>query len=241
MSVLSIELKKCKRSGVIPLMLIIGALGAFYSVTNYAIRKESLLSLPFPPMVLLLTQLYGMNMILNMFAIILDTSMIYNIEHSGNAIKKMYTLPLKTNHIYLYKAFIIIVLLATCIILQNVALFAIGTKVLPPNTFEPSQLISFAFFTFISSMPVMAFMLFVSSRFENMWISLGIGVAGFFSGMTMSSVNFKLFLLNPFVLMMKPAMKPTINMDYSVIAFSCIETLVFLVLGLWMTKHLRYE
>ena len=47
--------------------------------------------------------------------------------------------------------------------------------------------IRFAAYSFITSMPVLSFMLFISSRFENMWVPLGIGVAGFLSGMALAN------------------------------------------------------
>ena len=40
-------------------------------------------------------------------------------------------------------------------------------------------LVRFAGYSFLTSMPVLSFMLLISARFENMWVPLGIGVAGF--------------------------------------------------------------
>ena len=85
---LTIELKKCKRTGILEVLPIIGLLGALYAFANFIVRKDVLLNLPLPPMDVLLTQLYGMIMILNMFGIIVATTLTYNIEFQGNAIKK---------------------------------------------------------------------------------------------------------------------------------------------------------
>ncbi|OFI05952.1 ABC-2 family transporter protein [Clostridium acetireducens DSM 10703] len=241
MRTLLIELKKCRRSGVILTMLSVGILGALYAFINFIIRKNSLLSLPLPPMVILMTQLYGMIMVLNLFAIVVATCMIYNIEHNGDALKKMYMLPVKVTGIYLWKFIIMLVLLAICIVIQNIALACIGSTMLPSGEFELYTLIKFTMYSFLTSLPVMALMLLVSSRFENMWITLGIGVAGFFSGMIMAFGNSKLFLSNPFVLIMKPAFSPTVSLDYTIITMSIIETIIFLVIGLWLIKHVRYE
>ena len=43
-------------------------------------------------------------------------------------------------------------------------------------------------------MPVLSFMLLISSRFENMWVPLGIGVAGFLSGMALANSGLTLLL-----------------------------------------------
>ena len=68
---LTVELKKCKRTGILVVLPLVGLLGALYAFVNFIVRKEVLLSLPLPPMDVLLTQLYGMVMVLNMFGIIL--------------------------------------------------------------------------------------------------------------------------------------------------------------------------
>jgi len=43
-------------------------------------------------------------------------------------------------------------------------------------------------------------MLLISSRFENMWVPLGIGVAGFLSGMALANSGLALLLVHPFVI-----------------------------------------
>lgn len=65
MKTLAIELRKEKRTGVIPVLLAVGVLGAAYAFVNFIIRKDTLLNLPLAPMDVLLTQLYGMIMVLN--------------------------------------------------------------------------------------------------------------------------------------------------------------------------------
>ena len=47
--------------------------------------------------------------------------------------------------------------------------------------------VRFAGYSFLTSMPVLSFMLLISARFENMWVPLGIGVAGFLSGMALAN------------------------------------------------------
>ena len=71
MKMMLIELQKEKRTGIPYLFLSVGALGAAYALLIFKIRKNSLLSLPMQPMDILLTQVYGMIMILNMLGIVL--------------------------------------------------------------------------------------------------------------------------------------------------------------------------
>lgn len=241
MSILAIELRKEKRTGVIPVLLAVGILGAAYAFLNFIIRKETLLSLPLAPMDVLLTQLYGMIMILNMFGIVVAACMIYNMEFKGSAIKKMYMLPISVSGMYLCKLLILSVMFLVAVALQNLALVRIGMTDLPQGTFKLGILINFAGYSFITAMPVLSFMVLISSYAPNMWVPLGVGVAGFLSGMALANSGLNLLLLHPFVVMLKPAVAMSARPDITVVIWACIETLVFGGTGLWMAKNLRYE
>lgn len=241
MRTLAIELRKEKRTGVIPVLLAVGILGAAYAFVNFLVRKDTLLNLPLAPMDVLLTQLYGMIMILNMFAIVVAACMVYNMEFKGNAVKKIYMLPMSVPAMYFCKFLIITVMFLVAVALQNLALAQIGMTDLPQGAFELGTLITFAGYSFITSMPVLSFMLLVSSRFENMWVPLGVGVAGFLSGMALATSDMGLLLIHPFVVMLKPAVAMSAQPDMTVTIVSVIETVLFLGAGLWMAKNLRYE
>lgn len=241
MNILAIELQKEKRTGVIPVLLSVGILGAAYTFLNFIIRKETLLSLPLAPMDVLLTQLYGMIMILNMFGIIVGACMVYNMEFKGNAVKKMYMLPISVSGMYFCKLLILSVLLLAAVSLQNLSLVRIGMTDLPHGAFEMGTLIKFAGYSFITSIPVLSFMILISSRSPNIWVPLGVGVAGFLSGMALANSSFDLLLFHPFVIMLKPAVAMSAQPDMTVAVWACIETLIFLGIGLWMAKNLRYE
>lgn len=241
MKILMIELRKEKRTGVIPVLMLVGVLGAAYAFVNFIVRKNTLLSLPLEPMDVLLTQLYGMIMILNMFGIVVVACIVYNMEFRGSAVKKMYMLPVNAGRIYFCKFLILTFMLLTAVALQNLALAQIGMTNLPKGSFEFGTLILFAVYSFITSMPVLSFMLLMSSRFENMWIPLGIGVAGFLSGMALANSDSGLALAHPFVMMMRPAVAMSAYPDGVVMIASLIEMFLFLAVGLWMAQNLCYE
>lgn len=127
------------------------------------------------------------------------------------------------------------------IVLQNLALMQIGMTDLPEGAFEMGTLVRFAGYSFLTSMPVLSFMLLISSRFENMWIPLGVGVAGFLSGMALASSNLAVLMAHPFVLMLKPAVAMSAQPDMAVSVVSLIETVLFLAIALWLAKSKRYE
>ena len=136
MRTFAIELRKEKRTGVIPLMLAVGILGAVYAFVFFLVQKDTLLNLPLAPMDVLLTQLYGMIMVLNMFGIIVAACIIYNMEFKGSAIKKMYMLPMSVPVMYFSKFLILTTMLLIVIAFQNLALTKIGLTDLPQGAFE---------------------------------------------------------------------------------------------------------
>ena len=241
MRALVIELRKEKRTGVIPVLLAVGILGAAYAVVNFLVRKDTLLNLPLDPMDVLLTQLYGMIMILNLFGIVVAACMVYNMEFKGSAIKKMYMLPMSVPGMYLCTFLILTVMLFGAVALENLALMQIGMNDLPQGAFEMGTLLRFTGYSFITSMPVLSFMMLISSRFENMWVPLGVGVAGFLSGMALASSDAAVLMVHPFIVMFKPAVAMSAQPDMLAVLFALVETLLFLGAGLWMAKNLRYE
>ena len=200
-----------------------------------------MLNLPLDPMDVLLTQLYGMMMILNLFGIVVAACMIYNMEFRGGAIKKMYMLPMSVPGMYLCKFLILTAMLFTAAALENLALMQIGQRCLPEGTFEMGTLLRFAGCSFLTSMPVLSFMVLISSRSENMWIPLGAGVAGFLSGMALASLDAAVLMVHPFIVMFKPAVAVSAQPDGLAVLFALVETLLFLGLGLWTAKDRPYE
>ena len=241
MRALMIELRKEKRTGVIPVLLAVGILGAAYAFVNFLVRKDTLLNLPLAPMDVLLTQLYGMIMILNLFGIVVAACMVYNMEFRGSAIKKMYMLPMSVPGMYLCKFLILTVMLFVAVALENLALMQIGMNDLPEGAFEMGTLLRFTAYSFITSMPVLSFMVLISSRFENMWIPLGVGVAGFLSGMALASSEDAVLMIHPFIVMFRPAVAMSAQPDMQAALSALAETLFFLGAGLWTAKNLRYE
>lgn len=242
MSDFMIELRKEKRTGIPFILLAAGILGALYAFANFAIRKDTLLSLPLPPMDVLLTQLYGVIMILNQFGIIIAACMIYNIEFRGNAIRKVYVLPLSVSKMYCCKFIILMITLFVGIILQNAALAYLGAEYLPMGTFSLNSLIAFALYSFITTLPVLSFMLLIASRFENIWHTLGIGVVGFLSGLVFGLIDTHwVMIINPFVTMFRPAVAMSAEPDVFTILVAAVQTLIFLIAGLWAAKNIRYE
>lgn len=231
MNVLAIELRKQRRTGVALILPAVGGLGAAYAFVNFAVRGETLLSFPLPPMDVLLTQVYGMIMALNLFGIVAAACIAYNMEFRGGALKKMRVLPISVPAVFLCKWALLAALLACALSVQGLALAKIGVTYLPSGAFAPQTLARFMAYAFITSMPVLSFMLLVASRLENIWAPLGVGVAGFLSGMALANVDARFMLIHPFVVMLKPAAAMSAQCDGCVAVAALLETLACAAAG----------
>lgn len=241
MRTLWIELRKERRTGAIPALPAVGALGGLYALVNFLLRGDALLALPMDPMDVLLTQLYGMLVVLDLFGVVTAACIIWGMEFRGNAARKLYALPVSVPGVYLCKFLILTVLLLAAVGLQELALAGIGLTVLPAGTFDLGALLRFAAYAFLTSMPVLSFMLLAASRSENMWVPLGVGVAGFLSGMALASAELAAVRLHPFVLMLTPAVAMSARPDPGTAALAAAETALFLAVGLYLAKNRRYE
>ena len=239
---IALELRKEKRTGMVAVLLVSGVIGAVYVLLNFAIRGPSLLAMPVPPMDILLTQLYGMLMVLNMFSVIVATSIAYNMEYSGFAIKKMYVLPIPIWKIYVAKFCIIMTTFLVSILLEYCALGWIGVTTLGPGVFEGGTFLAFLLYTYVTSLPVASAMLLVSSLSENIWVTLGIGVGGFLSGMALVNLNTSnLMLLHPFILMLKPAVAMSASVNPVVVGIALAEVVLYFCIGVYASIAKKVE
>ncbi len=236
-----LELKKEKRTGLVAILFITGIVGALYVLLNYKIRGNTLLSMPLDPMDVLLTQLYGMIMVINMFAIVIATSIAYNMEFSGLAIKKMYVLPISMWKVFIAKFLIITSTFFVAIVIQNSALMWIGISELGSDKFDMGVFLMFVLYSYITSLPVISFMLMTSSVFESIWVTIGIGVAGFLSAVALQGSEAKSVLCHPFIVMFKPAIAMTAKSDLVVIAIAILENIVFFVIGIVIAEYKKSD
>ncbi len=235
------ELKKTKNTGITQIMPFIGILGAIYTFAFILTQKETLLSFGLSLSEMLLTQANSLVLVLNLFGIILIASIIYGIEYRGNAIKKMYMLPVKIYSIYINKLIICTTMLLICIFMEHIALYFIGKFVFGAEILNIWDFILFAGYSFISSLPTLTFMMMISSKSENIWIVIGIGVLGFLSGMTMVMGNSVIFLLNPFVLILKPAINGSSMPSIMIILVSLVQSILFTIGGVFLAEKSFYE
>lgn len=238
---LRIEMQKLRRTGVLETLFFAGIAGAIYVALNWSIRKDYLLTINIDPMESLLTQLYGVLSLLNMLAVVVSASNIYSIEYQYNALQKMHTLPFKTGTMFLRKLQILLFMLLGTYVIQFATLAILGKLYLPLGTFNMSVLVQFAMYVFLLIIPCLVFMLIVSILSQYMWVTVGIGIVGFFSGMSMVSMDNWGIYLNPFVFLLKPAMSLSTDIDQRMVFIALSEILIFIAIGMWIANRKKGE
>lgn len=237
---LVVELKKQKRTGIMFIMLIVGLLGAAFVLFNFKLRKGVMLQSGLDPLDALFSYTYGVLGMLNLIAIVVTACMLYYIEYEGNAIKKMYMLPIDISKMYVNKFILLVIYLFVAIFIQYIAMIKVGVNSLPGD-YSVKQLIVLMLYTYITSLPVASFMLFIVSRLQSIWVSLGIGVVGFILGNLTITHKSKLLWVIPFDTIFRACGNRSAEVNGTLVCISIVVTLLFLVLGMYISKKKNYE
>ena len=113
----SLEYKKVKRTGFIPVFLWGGTLAALVPVINMAVRSEMYLGQPNSPIQILMGASWQMIAMLNILLVVVGPCLLYHLEFADNAMQKMKSLPIRESSIFLAKfiltSFMCIIVLTT--------------------------------------------------------------------------------------------------------------------------------
>lgn len=232
-----LELKKIKRTGIIPAFIMGGLLAAGVPVLNMAFRSEIYLSLPETPLQILLQSNWQMMALLNILLTVSGACLMYFSEFLDNAIQKMKSLPIRESSIYLWKAFILASMsLIVLIIEASVLSLTISYWFSFYPNFEIELIKNFGFL-FLMGLPSIFLALLIASLFENMWISLGISVVVVFMGTMLSSQNFILSLF-PFAMPLQTLGGVDSNQIFFYICVALIQIAIIALLK-WLILIIR--
>lgn len=196
--------------------------------------------------------------IFNLFIVVPYTVMLVSalifIEQRANAWKYLYTLPHQRGQFYLTK-WLTIVFLYLCsiaILMLGVVLSAYLLNVLRPEYefayYQPDigYLLSEMQHFFLASLGLISWQYWLSLRFRNILVPLGIGVFGFVLGIIMSVTGQKLALYLPYSLPMIVRDFDMFRNEYiqdsgipgliNVELHSLVFALFFLLLGYWQEQ-----
>ena len=177
---IAMECRKLKRTGFLPAVLGVGLLSAMIPVVNMAVRTELYVGRQEPPLQILMEANWQMMAMLNIFLIILAACVLYHTEFADNAVQKMDTLTLNPGSIFISKAIILAAAAAILTVLESAGFAACIFKWfgLPEGCWL--ELAKNMGYSLAFTLPAVILMLAIGSACRNMWISLGIGVAGLF-------------------------------------------------------------
>ncbi|MBX3242540.1 MAG: ABC transporter permease [Chitinophagaceae bacterium] len=128
----------------------------------------------------------GMGFLYTPFFVVLLTCLFFNIEHKNNTWKLIFTLPVSKSTIYFNKLFTLLIFILLFYILYIPIWISCGYAVglikpalqLTDHSPDYISLLSLCFHSFIASLGVFAIHFWLSIRFKNMIIPIGIAVLG---------------------------------------------------------------
>lgn len=235
---LPLESKKLKRTGFISSFLGGGILAALIPVLNMAVRFESFINIPKPPLKILLDNNWQMMAMFNVLLVVVGACIMYHTEYVDNAMQKMRTLPMKESTMFLGKFILIIAMSAVIYVIEAAAIlfctahwFSIGSD------FFVELLKNFGYMLLLI-IPSIAFSLMVASACKNMWVPLGIGVVCIFAATMIPTANIALSLF-PFAL---PFQTLSETMESNTLWYciaACVETFIAWIAELVYLKGRR--
>lgn len=195
---LYLEGKKIKRTGFYPAFLAGGLLSAAFPVINLAVRPEGFFSLEGSPFRILMQANWQLMAMINVLLVLTGACIMYHTEHSGNAILKMSSLPLREGSLFLGKALVMASVCAVVLLIEAASVLFCTIHWFGEEGMLPEVLIGFGF-SFLMLLPALLCSLLIASVCKNMWVSLGIGVVCIFLATMLPKDDFVLSLF-PFAM-----------------------------------------
>lgn len=173
-----LECKKAKRTGFGPAFLAGAVLAAAFPVIQMAARTELFLSVRNTPVAILLNANWQLMSMLNILLAVAGACLLYHTEYADHAILKMQMLPIQESSLYAAKVLLLVDMCLAALMIEATAVFLCVLYWFPGA--DPMHALAetgkhFGV-SFLLLLPAVLLSLGIASAFENMWISLGIGV-----------------------------------------------------------------
>lgn len=193
------ECKKTKQTGFIPAFLSGGITAAAVPILNTAVRPEIYTGSDSSPIQILLEANWQMMTMLNVLLLVLGACILYHTEYADNAIRKMYTLPLRESRLFFSKLILLLLMYVLASAIETAGIAFSLYHWLEPGTDAGLELLKNFGYSLLLTLPAAFTALLISSACKNMWVSLGIGVVCIFTATLLPTDNFVLSLF-PFAL-----------------------------------------
>lgn len=194
-----LECRKIKRTGFVPAFLGGGLLAGAVPIVNMAVRSEMYLNADGMPLSILLGANWQMMAMLNLLLLVAGACILYHTEYADNAIQKMNALPIWKHGLFFGKLLLLTFMLVIVLLLEMAAIGFCAFHWFSFSMESLAELVKDFGFLLLITMPAALLALMVAAAFENMWVSLGIGVICIFIATMLPADNFALSLF-PFAL-----------------------------------------
>lgn len=238
---MTLEYKKIRRTGIIPGCLLGGCLAALIPVLELAVRSERYAGMKQSPLLTILQADWQMMAMLNMLLVIIIACMMYHTEYADHAIRRITTLPVTEEELYLRKAILLFIMCTAALLIEMLSfifctLHWFGGEDGAYTAFYGESFMG-AYLAFIEDLlqnlgyclcmllPVAAISLLVASACRNMWISLGIDVVCVFMASMIPTKDFILSVF-PFALPYQILDGTAAGKPVSYLAAAAAETLL---------------
>lgn len=235
MNILKSEFLKLKRSYfleivmIIPIFFVVTGIGNFIRYKSTFMEENTTI---WSPVYEQSAIMYGLFFLPIMVTLIM--SILVNIENTDNNLRRMVSLPIKKSHLYISKF-----IAGASLVFINIVVFILfvailGNIVKPEGSAMPLYVIYQPLLAYLSLIPLMAIQYYLSMKFSNVFISIGIGtllsIPSVLVGMT------KLWVLFPWCYAFKAIsaiqVKPPIMDLLSMYGIGSILTILFTIKGI---------
>lgn len=232
-----VEFKKIKRTALLPALLLGGILSGAIPIINLLTRSDAFVHLPGDPLEIILNGNWMMMALLNSFLMVLGTCILYHIEFADNAIQRMDSLPIRPSHLFLNKFMLLVFIFFIVFGIEGAALYFCVWKEFSVSYGFLVEVIKQMSYSFLMSLPVLSFMIAISSFLKNMWVTVGIGVIGIFVPQILNCVK-GIVEYFPFYFPFHSILVEGISVKIP-LWVAVFETILFLAVGLVLSKLRR--
>ena len=226
--ILSLEIKKLKRTGFITTFLAGGIMAALIPVLDMAFRFENYAGLNIEPLQIILGADWQMMSMLNILLVLVGACIMYHIENADKGIEKMRTLPMKESRAFLAKFFLLVIITAVVFIIEMAGVSFISIYWFSIDWTLGRELAKNFSYMFLMIIPSIGFSLLIASICSNMWVSLGIGVLCVFIATLVPTAKFILSIF-PFAMPFQMLQSVNSSLITSYCVAACIETVLALI------------
>lgn len=202
------------------------------------IRSEIYVGLKSSSIEILMDANWQMMAMLNILLLVTGACLLYHAEYANHAIQKMCMLPIKEQDLFFGKTALIAVMGMVILIFE-----AIGIAFCSVYWFEISDNFVFELcksfgYAFALLLPSALFSLFIASLFQNMWVSLGIGVICVFIATLLPTDKFILSIF-PFAMPFQTLVGATGNVIRNMLIASAVETVIITIVEVLLLRVRR--